>query len=88
MITLADPCPETRRAPLITWRLHDYHCGRDLIIILLGDAYHWMLDQPDAQPSSGQPDYIRCLTAARLAFGLPIIGEGRFPATSPGSTES
>lgn len=82
MSTLTAPCNEDRRAPLITWRLRDYHLGRDLIIITPApERYHWMLDLPDAGLSPPQPDYVRCLTAARIALGLPLIGESRVSIT-------
>lgn len=72
MITLA-PCPETTQRPTITWRLANYHQGRELIITVLRGAYHWRLDGRPAQ-SSPQPDYPRCLAAARRALGIPAIG--------------
>jgi hypothetical protein len=70
------PCTETRTRPTVTWRLADYHLGRDLIITLLNGQHCWMLDEPNAQPSKAYPDYPRCLAAARHALRLPIIGSG------------
>jgi hypothetical protein len=67
------PC-SAERAPTITWRLHDYHLGRDLIITLLDGRHCWMLDEPNARPSASYVGYARCLAAARRALGLPTIG--------------
>lgn len=71
------PCDQAPRTPpTITWRLRDYHLGRDLIITVLAGRHTWMLDEPNARPSASFDSYPACLANARHALGLPAIGSG------------
>ncbi len=69
-----NPCPcSAERAPVVTWNVPKFYQGRDLIIVILDGRWFWRLDEPNARPSTGYPDYPSALAAACRHYGLPAI---------------
>ncbi len=67
------PCTEARTAPTLSFRLTNYHAGRDLIITAIAGTWHWRIDEPNASQSRGYPSHAEAKAAAHHALGIPAI---------------
>lgn len=72
-----NPCPETTRPPVVTWRVQA-EAGHAFVFSIIDGAWHWRLDAANAAFSPGYPSYPAAMAAARRYHGLPAIG-----ATAP-----